>query len=111
VDDLPILDATRLNLITRGDTRLANEFLDDLVVEADELMLRLGILVSSDDRAAVSDVAHTLKGMATELGAQRLRAVAAALETEAVPARWPEDIGRLNAALAELRQHVRDQKP
>jgi HPt (histidine-containing phosphotransfer) domain-containing protein len=111
VNDLPVLDATRLNLITRGNAGLAKEFLDDLVVEADELLLRLATLVSGDDRVAVSDVAHTLKGLATELGAQRLRAVAAALEIEATPTRWPEDLDRLNDALAELRQYVRDQNP
>ncbi len=99
----PILDADRLTLVTRGNKALADEFLEALIVEASELLERSKALRGSDDRVAVGDIAHTLKGMATELGAQRLRAVAVALEAETDPVRWPEHVERAYAAVAELR--------
>jgi HPt (histidine-containing phosphotransfer) domain-containing protein len=106
VDDPPILDRERLTLITRGNAALAAEFLAVMFEEADDLMQRLDGLLASGDRVAVADVAHTLKGMASELGAMQFRSAAVALETEAQPARWPDDVTRLHAALAELRDYL-----
>lgn len=103
MDDLPIIDRARLELITRGDGKLAEEFLGALFDEADELLERLGTLIAGDDRSAVADAAHTLKGMASELGALRLRAAATDLEAETESARWREHVERVRAALAELR--------
>jgi HPt (histidine-containing phosphotransfer) domain-containing protein len=103
MDDLPVLDRTRLQLITRGDAALANEFLGALVEEADALIDRLRSVLRSGDRTAVSDLAHALKGMATEIGAQRLRAAAAVLEAEAQPEKWPAGLDGARLAVAELR--------
>lgn len=106
MDDPPILDRERLASITRGNAALAAEFLAVMFEEADGLLLRLDGLLDSGDRGAVEDVAHTLKGMASELGATRFRIAALTLEEGAQPARWPHDIVRLRAALAELRVYV-----
>jgi HPt (histidine-containing phosphotransfer) domain-containing protein len=108
VNDLAILDPTRLELITRGDTALANDFLGTLFEEAGTLTERLSGLAGDGDRTAVADIAHTIKGMAAEVGAKRLQAVAAMLESEPVPEKWPEHLDQVQAALAELRQHVRE---
>ena len=101
-----ILDRARLNSITDGDAALSAELLGVLFEEAGGLIQRLDGLLASGDRTAVIDVAHRLKGTASELGAMQLRAAAVVLETDGEPARWPDDIERLRAALAELRAHV-----
>jgi len=46
--------------------------------------------------------------MATELGAQRLRAAAAALEKEQQPDLWPQLLERVKRSLNELRGHPYD---
>jgi len=102
VDELPILDRARLELATRGNAALATEFLNALFEEADPLIERLGVLVGGEDRLAVSDAAHTLKGMAAELGAMQLRAAAAALEAELRSEQWPLCLEHVRTALAEL---------
>jgi HPt (histidine-containing phosphotransfer) domain-containing protein len=107
VDELPILDRTRLELITRGNTALADEFLGALFVEAAELITRAEAAIADGDRVGVSGAAHTLKGLATELGAHRMRAAAAALEAEVQPALWHGMLERINASLAELHVHVK----
>jgi HPt (histidine-containing phosphotransfer) domain-containing protein len=106
VDEPPVLDRERLTLITRGNTTLAEEFLRALIAECAELFERLEAPLRSADRVAVSDIGHTLKGIAAELGAMRLRAAAAALETETQIAAWPQQVERLHAALAELRSQA-----
>jgi len=104
MDDLPILDRARLELATRGNAALAKEFLDALFEEATPLIERLGVLIGGEDRLAVSDAAHTLKGMAAELGAMQLRAAAAALEAEVREQEWPLCLERLRTALVELQR-------
>jgi HPt (histidine-containing phosphotransfer) domain-containing protein len=104
VDDLPILDRARLELATRGNAALAKEFLDALFEEAAPLIERLDVLIGGADHVAVSDAAHTLKGMAAELGAMRLRAAAAVLEAEVQIEAWPLCLERVRTALVELRE-------
>jgi HPt (histidine-containing phosphotransfer) domain-containing protein len=103
MDDLLVLDGARLQLITRGDAALASEFVGALIEESDAVIAQLCSALEACDRVAVSDLAHALKGMATELGAQRLRAVAATLEAEAQPAAWPAHVQAARRAVAELR--------
>lgn len=106
MDDVPIIDRTRLELITRGNAARADEFLAALLEEAEDILAGLQTLLAGEDRGAVKDAAHTLKGMSAEVGALRLRAAAAALETEAEPARRLDRLNAINAALAELRSHL-----
>jgi HPt (histidine-containing phosphotransfer) domain-containing protein len=103
MEDLPIVDRARLDLITRGDAALAQEFLGDLIAEATDVLDQLGAVIGGGDRVAVADLAHRLKGMSTEIGAPRLRAAAAALETEGDPERWGGHVECAVIALHELR--------
>jgi HPt (histidine-containing phosphotransfer) domain-containing protein len=100
--DLPILDCERLKLITRGRSALAGEFMAGLIDEAGGLIERLSPMAGGTNVTGVSDIAHTIKGMAAELGAMRLCAAAATLEAETQPARWPLLIERLRAEVTEL---------
>jgi HPt (histidine-containing phosphotransfer) domain-containing protein len=103
VDELPIIDRARLDAITRGDNVLAAEFLHDLIAEGEAVLARLSTSVASNDRSAVTELAHSLKGMSTEIGAVRLRAVAAALEAETRPECWGAHVDGVRAAIDELR--------
>jgi HPt (histidine-containing phosphotransfer) domain-containing protein len=107
MDELPVIDRVRLELISRGSPARAAEFMGALLEEADDILAHLGVLIADAgaDRGAVSDAAHTLKGMAAEVGALRLRAAAAALETETKPARWPGQLEAVTAALEGLRSY------
>jgi two-component system sensor histidine kinase EvgS len=106
VNALPILDRARLDLITRGSAARADEFLGALLEEADELVARLPVLLANADAVGVSNIAHTLKGMAAELGASRLRFCAEALQDETDPARWIEHVDAVKNALTELTTYV-----
>ena len=106
MDQPLVLDRERLDLITRGNSARADEFLKALLEEAEDILARLQTLLAGEDRSAVSDAGHTLKGMAAEVGARRLRAAAAALEAEAEPARWRSRCEDVSAALTELRSHL-----
>jgi HPt (histidine-containing phosphotransfer) domain-containing protein len=113
MDDLPIIDRVRLELISRGSAARADEFMGALLEESDDILVQLRTLVATAgiDRSAVSDAAHTLKGMAAEVGASRLRAAAAVLETEADQARWPGQLNALTIALTELSSHLNANNP
>jgi HPt (histidine-containing phosphotransfer) domain-containing protein len=102
--EIPVLDGTRMALITRGDTALAAEFLDALIEEAGAVIARLRAACAAGEPIVVRDLAHALKSMSAELGALRLRAAAAELEAEADLARWPERLAGAVAAHDELRR-------
>jgi HPt (histidine-containing phosphotransfer) domain-containing protein len=108
VDELPIIDRARLELISRGSPVRAHEFMGALLEESEDITVRLATLIAGAraDRSTVSDSAHTLKGMAAEVGASRLRAAAAVLEVEKEPARWAGQLRNVTIALAELRSHL-----
>ena len=108
MDELPIIDRSRLELISRGSPARADEFMGALLEESDDILVRLTTLIGGrqGDRSAVSDAAHTLKGMAAEVGASRLRAAAAALEVEMEPARWAGQLETVTVALSVLRSHL-----
>ena len=102
--DIPVLDGTRMELVTRGDAGLAAEFLDALIEEGGAVVGRLRDACSAGELIAVRDLAHALKSMSAELGALRLRAAAAELEAEADTMRWPARLEAAVAALDELRR-------
>jgi HPt (histidine-containing phosphotransfer) domain-containing protein len=103
MDHVPILDPARLSLITRGDGDLANAFLRDFIGEANGILARLAALHEPADRAAVADLAHSLKGIAAEIGAERLRRCAVQLETSALPQAWSARGADAIEALNEIR--------
>jgi HPt (histidine-containing phosphotransfer) domain-containing protein len=73
-----------------------------LIEEAQEVLDLIVGATASDDRTALAELAHRLKGMAAELGALRLRAAAAALETED-PEGQRIHVDAVRSALSELR--------
>jgi HPt (histidine-containing phosphotransfer) domain-containing protein len=103
MDESPAVDKVRLDLITRGDPALAREFLSDLIDEAATTIENVQTAIAGNDQSRVRALAHTLKGMSAEVGAARLRAAAAALESETDPAMWDVRLEGARAALADLR--------
>jgi len=77
-----------------------------LFESAEEMLEQLRDRIASGDGDAVAASAHSLKGMATELGVLRLRAAAIGLESEREPAGWSGHLDRAKAAIAELRVHA-----
>jgi CheY-like chemotaxis protein len=69
------------------------------------LRARLDAAATAADAARLQEVAHEIKGMAGALGAQRLQALAAALETELRAGRW-QAIDRLRAQVELAWQQV-----
>lgn len=79
--DEPVLDEDTVN----GLRRLGDDFLVEIVrLWSDNLEPNLAAMraaLAADDLAAVSVAAHTLRGSAANVGAVRLSAACAALET------------------------------
>lgn len=104
---VPIIDRARLDLVCMGNADLAGELLDLLIEEATPIVAGLPALVSAADKPAVREGAHSVKGIAGNVGAARLQAAALDLERSATEA---ADVGVLAGlletvvtALAELR--------
>jgi HPt (histidine-containing phosphotransfer) domain-containing protein len=104
---VPVIDRERLDSICGGDPSLGLELVDMLIEEAGPLVLALQGLVSERDRTATREQAHALKGIAGNVGAARLQAMALALERAAADeAAWPlldESLAGVAGALDELR--------
>jgi HPt (histidine-containing phosphotransfer) domain-containing protein len=100
MDAQPIIDEARLHLICGGDAALAEELLDDLLAESDEVLQRL----RAASEGGVADLAHLLKGMATEIGAPRLQAAAHALEEELEPGSVSYRLAAVIVAVEEIRR-------
>ena len=97
----PVLDRTRLDLITRGNPALARALIGELLDESRGVVERVRAAIAASEAREVYDAAHKLKGMAGELGALRVRAAALALEG-ATPERWPAALAAVERALDEL---------
>jgi HPt (histidine-containing phosphotransfer) domain-containing protein len=103
----PVIDRERLASICGSDPALGLELLDMLIDEAGPLVLALQDLVSERDCTAIRQQAHALKGIAGNVGASRLQAVAQTLERAAADgAAGPvleQSLAGLSGALSELR--------
>lgn len=106
MSELLVLDRTRLDLITKGNATLAAELIGALVREATGILNRLVTTFEGHSSVSTADSAHHLKGMALELGAQRLSAAARALEGETHPERRRALISGAAEALDELRAFI-----
>jgi HPt (histidine-containing phosphotransfer) domain-containing protein len=102
VENVPIVDWARLKDVTRGDSSLADEFLTGLVEEATLLLDRVERAIAIGDAAAIDGLAHTLKGMASEVGALRLRAIAIALGAAGEPVLRRRELEAARESLAEI---------
>ncbi|HET7192592.1 MAG TPA: Hpt domain-containing protein [Pseudolabrys sp.] len=99
-----ILDRNHLSRMTFGDRSLEREVLQLFDRQAELLMERM----CKSDPAAVSTLAHTLKGSAVGIGAVRVARAAAAVEHLAsrAPADCNSAIGQLTSAVAEARAQI-----
>jgi HPt (histidine-containing phosphotransfer) domain-containing protein len=100
---LMIVDRERLMRVSRGNTERAREFFGALADDARSTAERIREAQATGDGHALRTLAHSLKGMALEVGAPRVAAAAAALEAETDPALLPDCVDAVLAASAELR--------
>ena len=113
MSDDAVVDRTRLAGLCAGDEALALELLGMLVDEAVPLVEELGRQVRASDAGRIHELAHSLKGIAGNVGAVELRAAAERLqtgtETRAAPA--PQllaaEFDAVAAALARVRETQR----
>jgi HPt (histidine-containing phosphotransfer) domain-containing protein len=103
MDAEPIVDRERLSIVSRGNAERAREFFGMLVEDAQVASERLRELLVSGDLQAVHEIAHSLKGMALEVGTPRLASAAAVLEAERDPALLVALVEEVARATAELR--------
>jgi HPt (histidine-containing phosphotransfer) domain-containing protein len=101
--DPPVIDQARLDLICMGDAALCRELIASLIDEASPIIDELPELVDAKNAVAVRQQAHTLKGIAGNVGAGRLQAAALLLERGAADgAPWDQLAQHLAAATAAL---------
>jgi len=104
---VPVIDRARLDLVCMGNPSLAGEFIDLLIEESTPILAGLPALVAAGDAPAVRESAHSVKGIAGNVGAARLQAAALALERSAADGAaagvLAEQLDAVIAALAELR--------
>ncbi len=94
----PVLDRAGLLARLDGDEDAAQEILAAFRDDLPRQIAALQAALAGGDAAAASRQAHTLKGVAANVGAERLRAVATALETAAQAG----DLGTASTRLTEL---------
>ena len=100
---LPIVDRVRLSTISRCDAERARDYFGALADEAQTACERLREALATGDEHALHEIAHSLKGMALEIGAPRLAAAAAALESERDPALHAAFVDAIVEVTAEVR--------
>lgn len=74
------MDLARLARTTAGDAEVEQELLRIFVEQTDEKIRALDRGVASKDYVQVGEEAHSLKGASANVGADRLRELAASLE-------------------------------
>jgi two-component system sensor histidine kinase/response regulator len=76
-----VIDRNRMQAICNGDESLAIELITMLVDEAEPLIRSLQAQQPGANASVAHELAHSLKGIAGNVGASALRDVAARLET------------------------------
>jgi two-component system, sensor histidine kinase and response regulator len=107
VTSLPVIDRERLDKVCMGKPEMAGEFIGMLIEEVTPIIAALPASLSAADNAAVREGAHTVKGIAGNVGAVRLEAAALLLERTAAEGgareALAEQLDGIAGALAELR--------
>jgi HPt (histidine-containing phosphotransfer) domain-containing protein len=85
VNVAPVIDGGRLQSICAGERELAVELIEALIEEAQPLVTSATELTQRCAHGELRETAHALNGIAGNIGAVRLQAAAAALETAAAP--------------------------
>ena len=89
MSDSTTVDRKRVEAICRGNDALAIDLVRMLVDEAAPIVAELGDCVKWHDVRRVRELAHSLKGIAGNVGAFELRDAASRLEDTASPDRLP----------------------
>ena len=92
------IDRAALDVQTGGDAELAREVLDLFAGQCRSILPRLADAAAAPERRA--DLAHTLKGSAAGVGAERVRALADAAEARLRADDGPVPLDDLAAAVA-----------
>jgi CheY-like chemotaxis protein/HPt (histidine-containing phosphotransfer) domain-containing protein len=69
----PLLDATRLTLVSQADPAAGKRFADLFIRNARQYMLEIAEAEAAGDSATVKSLVHTLKGSSATIGATRMR--------------------------------------
>jgi two-component system sensor histidine kinase/response regulator len=111
---VPVIDSVRLDRVCMGKPEMALVFLDTLIEEATPILADAPASIAAGDTTAVREAAHSVKGMAGNIGAARLAEAALVLERACDAASGSdvltEHLAGLVTALAELRA-ARDARP
>ena len=99
---LPILNQQALVEMLGIDNDRFTEFLDLFLAEADSYLAKIGRAVAAGDPEGLSFAAHSLKGSAAAMGAERVRAAAHRLEQMG----REDDLSGVELALADLGQEI-----
>jgi HPt (histidine-containing phosphotransfer) domain-containing protein len=109
VSDLAVVDRARIDEVCKGDDSLAIELIGMLLDEAAPIVDALGACVQSNDVAQMNELAHSLKGIAGNVGAAELRDAAARMQTDTAPDATParallaEELAAITSALERVR--------
>jgi HPt (histidine-containing phosphotransfer) domain-containing protein len=107
------VDRARIEAVCGGDDALAVELIGMLVEDAGPIVDALGAAVASNDVPQVNELAHSLKGIAGNVGAAELRDAAARMQTATAPeAGTPHgviagELATIVAALDDVRETLR----
>ncbi|QGY04862.1 Hpt domain-containing protein [Methylobacterium mesophilicum SR1.6/6] len=103
------IDRAALDLQTAGDADLAREVLDLFAGQCRSILPRLVDATLPSDRRA--DLAHTLKGSAAGVGAERVRALADAAEPRLRAGDGPVPLDDLAEAVAAALAEIEGRTP
>lgn len=85
---VPVIDGRRLESLCAGEVLLAVELVDALIEDAQPLVTSIAQLADRRMNDELRNAAHSLKGIAGNIGAVRLQSAAAALEAAARDHDW-----------------------
>lgn len=108
MSDAPFIDPVALdNLRALGDEAFLQEIIDIFLTDTPKRVDELRQATVSGDQATFVRAAHSIKGSASNLGAEQLRAIAATLEagaTDGIPADAAARIQEMDTILAATRR-------
>ncbi len=108
--DLPV-NSKRLKNLTGGDKDFEREIIDLFLKDTSRHLERLGVAISEGDSSHVEAAAHSIKGAAANMGAEKFRKLAHGLEMKGNSCSIDgilEDFDHLKSAFAEVEQFFKE---
>jgi len=111
--DAAQFDGLRRLFAPRGDVRLLQEFVDQYVQDATDQLAELWAATARGDAPAVGLAAHGLRGTSATIGAARVAAACATLESSAARGQTaePDALDRVAVELQRATTALRTQAP